>query len=73
MSEGSSTLAARFVVKEGASVLYDKVLRQDSKWESSVIGAIAIPRAFYEYNEQYTKLLKQLYADQAFVAACTKH
>jgi hypothetical protein len=72
MSEGSSTLAARFVVKEGTSVLYDKVLRQDSKWESSIVGAIAIPRAFNEYNNQYSKLLDQLYADKAFVAACTR-
>jgi hypothetical protein len=72
MSEGTAALAAHFRVRKADATVFDKVLRQDSKWKSSFVGAIAIPEAINHYTEAYTLLLSQLYADESFRRACAK-
>jgi hypothetical protein len=69
-SEANAVLAAHFTVKNGNQLIYDRVLRQQSTWKSSFVGAIAIPEARNQYANGYTKLLAQLYADQNFRTAC---
>lgn len=66
---GSGKIEARFVIKKGSQVLYDKVKSTQSQWESSFVGAIAIPRAQQEYPNLVRKLLTELYTDDSFIRA----
>jgi len=68
-SQGKGSLGARFVVtREGRSV-YDKELRATSTWESSFVGAVAIPAAINQYTALYRTLVGQLLDDPAFRTA----
>ena len=62
-------IAARFVVTRGGAVRYDQVKSIHDEWESSFVGAVAIPRAQQRYPVMVQKLLAALYADPAFVQA----
>lgn len=70
MSQGSATLAAHFSVLRAGQTVFDKQLSQVSQWDSSFVGAIAIPAAFNHYADQYGLLLQKLYADPDFKKAC---
>jgi hypothetical protein len=70
MSQGSAVLAAHFSVTRGGQIVFDKQLHQESQWDSSFLGAVAIPAAFNNYAEQYGLLLQKLYADPEFRKAC---
>ena len=63
---GTARLAARFQVKRGAQVLFDKELAVDDSWDSSFVGAIAIPRAIERYGAIYRKLVGRLLSDDEF-------
>jgi len=52
-----------------AKVSYDKQVRQDAKWDSSFVGAIAIPDAINHYSEQFRLILLRLYRDPEFLKA----
>jgi hypothetical protein len=68
-SQGKGSLAAQFtVVRDGRNV-YDKELRATSTWESSFVGAIAIPAAVSQYTALYRSLIGQLLDDPAFRSA----
>ncbi|MFB9241432.1 hypothetical protein IV454_07460 [Massilia antarctica] len=69
---GKGVLAARFVVTRAAQVRYDRELKVESSWESSFIGATAIPLAAREYELQYRKLIGELLGDEKFRAAISK-
>jgi hypothetical protein len=69
MGTAHSDIEARFIVKKGGSVSYDQVKSVHHEWESSFVGAIAIPRAIQEYPVMVQKLLAALYADKAFINA----
>jgi len=71
ISTASAVLAARFRVMRGDQAVYDKVLKQEQSWESSFMGAVAIPDAINHYGAQYAALLAQLYADTDFRQACS--
>lgn len=62
-----SEIEARFIVKKGGKVKYDQVKFIRHEWESSFMGAVAIPRAVQEYPIMVQKLLAMLYADKAFI------
>ena len=66
MSLGTGSLAARFVVTRAGSPVYDKELRVDATWESSFVGAVAIPAAINQYTALYRKLVGKLLDDPAF-------
>lgn len=68
---GTAKLAARFVVTRGDQVAYDRTLRADASWESSFIGAVAIPLAAGQYQGLYRKLAGQLFDDPDFRKALT--
>lgn len=69
LATNSGEVEARFVVKRSGAVRYEAVKRADASWESSFVGAIAIPRAQQQYPLLVQKLLAALLADPQFVAA----
>ena len=62
-------IQARFVIKRGGQVKYDRVKSAHKEWESSFAGAVAIPRARQEYPHLVQALLAELYTDKDFVQA----
>jgi hypothetical protein len=69
VSTGTGDIAARFVVTRSGTVRYDQLKSIHDTWDSSFVGAIAIPRAQEQYPIMVQKLLAELYADPAFVQA----
>lgn len=71
-SPGTGRVAARFTVSRDKRVLYDKELVAQSSWESSFVGAVAIPTAMGQYSQLYRQLVSQLLDDPAFRAAAAR-
>jgi hypothetical protein len=53
-------------------VKYDNQLAVDDAWESSFVGATAIPLAASHYEGLYRQLAAKLLNDQAFRGALAK-
>lgn len=68
-SVGRASIAARFVLTRDGRVVYDKVLSVEHAWESSFLGALAIPAAMQGYAATVQALIGRLFADPDFVAA----
>lgn len=66
---GEASVRARFVVTRDGVVAYDKPLQADHTWESSFIGALAVPMAMENYVATVQKLIGLLVADPEFVEA----
>jgi len=66
---GSGKVAARFTVTKAERQVFDKEFVAESKWESSFVGGVAIPRAINEYTALYRALVSKLLDDPAFRAA----
>jgi hypothetical protein len=69
MSQGKGSLGARFSVTRAGAKVYDKELKASSTWESSFVGAIAIPAAVNNYTALYRELVAKLLDDPAFRSA----
>lgn len=69
MDAGSGKLAVEVTVSHGGTAKFKKVVEAAASWESSFVGAIAIPRAAQSYPKVVDALLAQLYADPEFMAA----
>lgn len=67
--QGHGVLVVEFRVVEGDRTLYQGTKRVENTWDSSFIGALAIPRAANAYNPMVTRALGELYRDPAFIAA----
>jgi hypothetical protein len=65
----SGYIEARFVVKKDGQVTFDKTKRGSASWESSFVGAIAIPAAQSSYPLIVQDLLAKLYGDTDFQTA----
>lgn len=63
---GTAMLQARFVVTRGGQQRYNKELTERAQWESSFMGAVAIPLAAANYEGLYRKLVGQLVNDPDF-------
>ncbi|TVO75783.1 hypothetical protein [Sedimenticola selenatireducens] len=63
---GTARLAAIFTVDKTGSRVFEKTLSVDSSWESSFIGAIAIPEAMNQYSSLYKALVEKLFDDKDF-------
>lgn len=72
MSKGTAAIEARFTVTRDTKVRFDKTKSATHEWESSFVGAVAIPRAQQNYPVVVQQLLSQLYSDSDFVAALKK-
>jgi hypothetical protein len=66
---GSGAISADFNLREGERSLYSGSKTVTSTWDSSFVGAIAIPAAANAFNPLVRKLLAELYQDPAFIAA----
>lgn len=66
---GTARLAARFVVRKDGKVTFDKELAITDSWESSFVGAVAIPLAIEKYGALYRGLVAKLTADPEFKLA----
>jgi hypothetical protein len=72
MSTGSATAAARLSIRRGGALVYDDAKSARIEWDSSFVGAIAIPKANENYPKVLQKLLGEFYADPKFLAALKK-
>lgn len=68
-SQGHVHVAVRYVVTRDGVQQYDKVVRGDATFESSFIGAVAIPLAWQNYAEATKKMLNNLFSDPDFQKA----
>ncbi|OOG58368.1 hypothetical protein [Rhodanobacter sp. C03] len=68
---GSATVAAHFVVTKASVNIYDKTLTVTHTWDSSFMGAIAIPSAVQNYAGAIQKLVFKLVTDPDFVRVTT--
>lgn len=66
MGTGTAALQARFVVTRNGQQRYAKELSANAQWESSFMGAVAIPLAAANYEGVYRKLVGQLVNDPDF-------
>jgi hypothetical protein len=65
---GSALLGAHFVVTREHEELYSKTINVEHTWQSSFMGAVAIPTAIQNYVTAMQKLVGQLFADPEFRA-----
>ena len=66
---GDGTLGAKVTISENGTTLFAKHVQASMQWDSSFIGAIAIPNAAAAYPKLVKKFLHQLFADPDFIAA----
>lgn len=66
---GTADVAARFVVTRHGTAVYDKTLAAHQEWDSSFMGAVAIPAAMRNYAAAVQKLLGKLFGDPDFEKA----
>ena len=66
---GKCTVGAEFSLSRGGQLVYKKTLLAEHEWESSFIGAIAIPAAINNYSTTVQQLLGKLFSDPDFNTA----
>lgn len=69
MSAGKGRLAAKIQVKREGKTLFDKEVVAEAAWESSFVGAIALPAAINQYGALYKTLVGKLFDDADFKRA----
>jgi hypothetical protein len=69
ISTNSGEIEASFVVVNDGQERYRRTHRAEASWDSSFVGAVAVPRAAAQYPLLVQKLLGQLFSDAAFAAA----
>jgi len=65
----SGDISARFQVRRGEKVVYDKIKDAHVEWGSNFLGAIAIPRAQEAYPGLVSTLLGALFGDAEFLSS----
>tara|TARA_B110001454_G_C12575635_1_gene373829 strand:- start:125 stop:670 length:546 start_codon:yes stop_codon:yes gene_type:complete len=68
-SEGSGEISAKFIITKNNKVIFDKIISANHTFDSSFIGAVAIPNGQANYVNLVQKLIKNLFEDKNFVAA----
>lgn len=69
IGRGQGRLAARFFVRRAGVVVYDRELAVAATWDSSFVGAVAIPAAINEFTALFRKLVLKLVNDPEFRTA----
>ncbi|MEK8051775.1 hypothetical protein AACH10_16105 [Ideonella sp. DXS22W] len=69
LATNSGEIEARFTVTQDGRERYNRVKRATQSWESSFVGAVAIPKAQQQYPLLVQQLLTELLADGDFLAA----
>jgi hypothetical protein len=62
----NAEISVRFKLVEGGATRFEKTVSTRNEWESSLLGAIAIPRAIQNYVATVQKLVGQLFSDPDF-------
>ena len=65
----SGEIEARFTVTNNGQQRYSQVKRAELSWDSSILGAVAIPKAQQQYPQIVQRLLAMLLSDADFLAA----
>ncbi|WP_199610119.1 hypothetical protein [Flocculibacter collagenilyticus] len=68
-SIGEGDMTVKFTVKQDEKVTYQKTLSAKHEWDSSFVGAVAIPNGQINYPVIIQKLLGELFTDPEFIAA----
>lgn len=68
-STGTGICEVEFSLLNNSNVLYKKRITQNHQWESSFVGAVAIPKATNEYPVMVERLLNKLFSDNDFIKA----
>jgi hypothetical protein len=71
LDDGHAHLSARFVVKRGTQVRYDKMLQADGRWRTSMLAAVAVPAASQGAAAIFQDLLSQFFNDPDFANSGT--
>jgi hypothetical protein len=66
-SSSVGQIEIRFFVKQSGFLRFDKVKRIEHKWDGSLVGDVAIPRAVDNYPVMVQKLIGELVADSEFI------
>jgi hypothetical protein len=69
ISTGRTSISVEFVVTKEGVERYRKVVTSGYEWDSSFIGALAIPRGIQSYPKVVGMLLNKLYSDPDFAKA----
>ena len=69
---GTARLAAHFTVDRASKRVFDKEISVDDQWESSFVGAIALPAAINHYTSLYKALAAKLFDDLDFRRALSR-
>lgn len=67
--KAGGVIEARFTVRRAGTTTFDKVKTARTEWDTSLLAAIAIPRAQQEYPRLVQALVSELFSDPDFVAA----
>lgn len=70
IATNSGEIEAKFIVRRGGQVRFEKSKRATLTWESGFMAATALPLAQRQYPLLVQRLLGELLADPDFVAAC---
>jgi len=68
-SEGTGESSVKFVVTKDNQVIFEKVISTEHTFDSSFMGAIAIPNGQSNYVNLVQKLIKKLFEDKNFISA----
>lgn len=68
-SEGSGEISANFIVTKNNKIIFEKTISANHTFDSSFIGAIAIPNGQANYVNLVQKLIKNLFENKDFVTA----
>lgn len=63
---GKGRLAAKIQVQRDGKTVFDKEIVAEATWESSFVGAVAIPLAMNQYSALYKTLAGKLFDDADF-------
>jgi hypothetical protein len=66
-STGTGEVSVNFIVTRDNKEVFNKIISADHQFDSSFIGAIAIPNAQANYVSLVQKLIKTLFEDKNFV------
>jgi hypothetical protein len=72
MAKGKGDIAAVFSVTKSGKKIFEKEITAHEEWESSFVGAIAIPNAMNAYPTLVNTLIANLFNDKDFVKAISK-
>ena len=68
-STGFGTIEAKFSITKNSTSIFEKTIYEKTRFESSFVGAIAIPNGQNEYPNLVRSLLKKLYTDKEIINA----